>query len=561
MRWRSVPLVNKLVGGSSSHALQLSAVAAVLALGAGCGLLGGGKEEESDTDGPCAFSSCDEHAKCSNVDDVNYTCTCDKAYFGDGGTCYPKRSEHGDCDQPNGGDIVCECDPGYMHPHRLAVGCDDIDECALPDDGGCEAYCVNTVGSLDCISTVSDPSSEYWGNTCDPTMSIYAKQTDFKVDCRCGVNRTELPICMRPADVADSISFGEGPSLRELSNLRGYGGVFDTATRKMYLGMGWTNPNTSYAGEIVEVDADSGDRRVVSGFWPDRFGGTDFGTGPFLNEVQNLAFGPDGNLYAWARDIDNLAQIVRVNRTTGDRTLLWKEANRLTPDVNNPAHAQCDNGSSDLVPTPQIWERGLLVEPDGSFLINVLPQGTTVNMTPSGILRIAPDGSSCEWMTRTGAGSNNRWANQNIGRGNAPQPGARYGAMIWHKEKIWAIDTFTNVYEIDPANGDRVSITTGIAEDWMSWDEARQMMWMTGAGGGATNIQLYDPEANAVWDFNCAAPGGPELGCMQGPITTCCNNHLPTFHDPVDGNLFVWHSVYGMLKFEASTGNSYVFSL
>jgi hypothetical protein len=48
---------------------------------------------------------------------------------------------------------------------------------------------------------------------------------------------------------------------------------------------------------------------------------------------------------------------------------------------------------------------------------------------------------------------------------------------------------------------------------------------------------------------------------MQGPITTCCNNHLPTFHDPVDGNLFVWHSVYGMLKFEASTGNSYVFSL
>lgn len=533
-------------------------VGALLAVGFAC-TAGGGTD--GDTTGACEFSSCDDRATCKNVSESEYTCTCPDGTFGDGFDCYDEEVENGRCVDTPSGDIVCTCDDGYEQPHRLTIGCADIDECAQDDQGGCEATCINTVGSMECVSTVADENSPYWKYSCDPTFSHYATQTEFPVDCRCGQNRTALPICDRPADVAANISFGDGPSLRELSNLRGYAGVFDAAARKMYLGVGWTNPNTSYAGEIIEVDANTGDRRVVSGLWPDNFEGVEYGTGPFLNEVQNLAFGPTGELYAWARDVDNLAQILHINKVNGNRTLIWKEHDRLNVGRNNAAHVQCDNGSNDPNPTPQIHERGFLVDEDGNFILNVLPQGTTVNMTPNGMIRIASDGSSCEWLTRAAAGSSNRFAGANIGRGGAPQPGARFGGMFWHNGKIWAYETFNNIYEINPDNGDRLLIGSDIAEDWMSWDEGRQKMWVSGSGGGSTNIQLWDPEANSVWDFACRAPGGPEFGCMQGPITTCCNNHLPTFFDPQDGNLFVWHSVYGVLKFEASTGNSYIFSL
>ena len=105
-------------------------------------------------DGTCS-PACTTNASC-----VSSTCQCDEGYFGNGNTgCYPEETDTGRCVINGGGSIECTCNDGYAHAHYLETACSDIDECELPDQGGCEAWCTNTPGSLECTSTVADESS------------------------------------------------------------------------------------------------------------------------------------------------------------------------------------------------------------------------------------------------------------------------------------------------------------------------------------------------------------------------------------------------------------------
>lgn len=517
-----------------------------------------------------APDNCPVNSHCESVPGSGslYNCPCDADYFGTGyATCFARVTEDGTCDQDAAGVVTCTCDAGFHQATPRDTACSDIDECSLPTNT-CQAWCVNLPGTSDCISTVADPTSPYWDDTCDPGFSFYETQTELLADCRCGDNSQPvfvggLEICQRPSTVSASVSFGTGPSLRDLSNLRTYAGAFDIPNRKLYVGVGWTDPTNSYRGEIVEVDADTGDRRVLSGTWPGRYDWEEYGAGPFLNEVQNLTLREDGELYAWTRSQLGNAQILHVDKQTGDRTLVWAE--HIPNDPNNdPAWAQCSSGATLGRTWVQIWERGLLVEPDGSLLLSVVSNGAAAQATPLGVVRISPDGGACEWVTRLGAGSAINMPQ--IGSGYGPQAGIEFTNMFWVNGMIWSYDSFGAIWQIDPANGNRRKMIEGLASDWLSWDDERQAYWVSGAGGGANNIQAWWPDNDQVYDISVSniateVRPGMWMGILEGPGSTCCQNHLPTHYDPQDGNLFVWHDVFGLLKMEPETGNTYNFSL
>jgi hypothetical protein len=104
----------------------------------------------------------------------------------------------------------------------------------------------------------------------------------------------------------------------------------------LFVGDGWTDPTNSYRGWLFEVDVDTGARRIVAADWITDAGFVTYGAGPFLDEGQSVALGPDGALSAWTRAVDNRAQIVAIDRDTGDRRLAWKEHNGI--DANDPTN-------------------------------------------------------------------------------------------------------------------------------------------------------------------------------------------------------------------------------
>jgi hypothetical protein len=505
-------------------------------------------------------------------------CDCNDGFVGSAGfsasACYPATTSTGTCRDTEGG-IVCDCNAGYTHT-EYAVECTDVDECKLPDQGGCTAWCTNLEGSAACTSTVADESSPYWSNSCDPNFSHTNTQTELPADCRCGKNQLvegPMGLCQRPTGAYErGFAYGEGPRVSDLyENLpRVPAGVMDQATRKIYLGFGYTTPGDSYVGAVMEIDADTGNRRIVAGLWPDEFGGTVYGSGitPYLPEVQNLALGPDGFLYAWVRNVRNNAQIVRIDKATGAQTVLWREHLILQPELNDPAHAQCPNGS--LVPGSrdfvQINERGFMVESTGDFLLSAMSTNAAAKATPVGIVRISKDGTQCTWMRRAGGGSENAFYGQDIGSGASPQPGIQFRAFYPHDGKIWAIDNFAGVYEIDPANGWRTrAIASDLAEDWMAWDPTRKVMWFAGSGGGSNRIVAFNPSdtPNQRWaqPITCDNPAREGYGCIEGPARTCCLNHNPMFFDEQTGHVIIQHDLFGTVRVEVETGNTVIFSL
>lgn len=102
--------------------------------------------------------SCHGQALCLESKDrgdafLKLSCVCKDGFVGDGLTCYDKTL----C-----GDSAC-CGQGYRWTEER--GCEDIDECSLPDSP-CQKpqVCQNTLGSYECLqppsSTKSDPSTK-----------------------------------------------------------------------------------------------------------------------------------------------------------------------------------------------------------------------------------------------------------------------------------------------------------------------------------------------------------------------------------------------------------------
>lgn len=585
---------------------------------------------------------CGDNATCGS-DDV---CRCDTGYFGDGYNCYPEETPTGRCTQ-SGSSITCQCNPGY-HQARPgeSVACSDINECELPDQNGCQAWCTNTEGSFLCRSTVADENSPYWENSCDPEDGRYPGQTQLEADCRCGGNMTPdndspMGMCWRPitagTEMARPYRYGTGPAVLDVFQRTPevFTMVMHQPSRKIYQGIGYTwaafGIGAAYTGAVIEVDVDTGNRRLVAGFWPDEFGGTHHPenrsmlemTGlTHLPEVQNMVIGPDGEtLFLWVQDHYSNAQIIKLNRITGEMQLMWAEHLVLPMEArhNLPQHAQCWNGERvSGRKFVQINNRGFAMDEDGNYLLTVVANSAANWISPVGVVRISADGSSCEWVRRTGAGPYNAYfdgtpsgdplgvgsdpidvdcdgtfdtangfltmdakfyapvapcgtgyfTGGNKGSGAAPQAGTAYRALHWVNGKLWAFGNMNgDLYEIDTehATGWRVRfLGTDLAEDWAVEDKARGVVWLAGTAS-QNNMGAYffdENPANRSWHRVspvCGAIPGP-FPCLRGPMSTYATLHQPIVLDEATGFIIGQHGP-GTVKIEPETGNTVTFSL
>ncbi|CAI9761879.1 unnamed protein product [Fraxinus pennsylvanica] len=74
--------------------------------------------------------------------------TCDEAQFSSDYAC---RNNSFCVDTNNGlGGYRCSCNEGFRGNPYLHPGCEDIDECADPNNNNCEKICVNTPGGFNC---------------------------------------------------------------------------------------------------------------------------------------------------------------------------------------------------------------------------------------------------------------------------------------------------------------------------------------------------------------------------------------------------------------------------
>ena len=462
---------------------------------------------------------------------------------------------------------VVTCADGYFYD---GVDCQDVNECAA-GTAQCDAICVNTDGGYDCVSSVADPSSPYWAASCPLSQQLDAP-TGLPVDCRCATNRSltgGLSICWRPfeANTREPSPFGAGVRVGAHPQAHIYGGFFDAAAREVVAVVDWSGAQDPDAGFVMAFDVSAGDRRVISGRYLAASGAaTDQGAGPALAKVQDVQRGADGKLYVLGGDLTS-ATIWRVDPATGARSVVWA--------LGDAAYGQCDSGRGQ--PSVQVRPEGFAMEASGAFLLgfsNTGPSGEGL-----GIIRVSADGSQCGVVSRAGTMSGNAYAGQAVGGGHAWTSGTLRGFSIQGGELL-ALNSFDlTLYAINLSTGARRRVSSsassspfgggttgagGIGHRWVTYDAGRQVYWTVGRQGD-TQLVLVEPATGDRHDLYC--PGEVStlagVGCVKGSLSTGLSLGYGGFWlDPSDANIaYFAHDSMGLVKYEISTGNSFILSL
>lgn len=512
------------------------------------------------------------------------------------------------------GSFRCMCPEGYTTDG-------DGTACKPGACFGCDAICRERGGETECVSTIADMSSQYWRYACPSADDrLINNKTTFELDCRCSHTQLNRPKDASHPDfagmqrcnlVTDSGNYdiGQGPSVRMLrrgggadsGQTRLNGGFLDHQERTAYIGMQWGSSQAQYMGAIMAINVDwgspnAGDRRILSGLVD-----KEYGSGPLLRSVQDVKRGPDGNLYTLSWEAGVPAQIMRINPQSGDRELVWQEIEYVIgPDgpADGAPESQCTNGRNNTgsrltlqMETPGL---ALTMAPNGDFFFGIKQSSRTVgnNTGPRGIIRISADGTKCSWVTRFAAEPDNPY-----GIKPADQQGADYGepngtgprgtgptnfdsnpVNVFYKEDntgtpwLYALDgigsggTGTRYYRVNVQTGDRELLFSSIIGDSHSvWDPHREVLWTTG-GYDTTRIVALDimghdgnPPAE-LGGLKCLSTTSDWYQCMRGPGDGDRQNRSGTLFDPYDNNLLIVHGIWGLVRVEVATGNTYVVS-
>jgi hypothetical protein len=338
------------------------------------------------------------------------------------------------CGQP--GQLVTDCGTGTCVALGTSVQCAQPPPVAPPDAGSCtpaartSCYlgdlwsfdscnrterlvedCPGTVtcntigGPAACRSSVADAGSPFWSRAC-PLVQDVENPTVLAADCRCFINRpptSGIPQCVGLQYVPVSTRFGTGPGIRSLPQSQFNGGV--VIGRELFVGVDWSSSTRPTQGLVMAVNLDTGNRRIVSGGYEDvATGFQTTGSGPALARVIDVQGSATG-LYALSVGTQSIAlEIHRIDLATGNRTLVWRS--------RDAAFGQCASGDT-ARSTVTYHDRVFGLDAQGNFFLAF--RGAGPYSEGVGLVRVSANGSTCAFVTRSGAGALNQFANADIG--------------------------------------------------------------------------------------------------------------------------------------------------
>ncbi|PKN56529.1 MAG: hypothetical protein CVU56_15620 [Deltaproteobacteria bacterium HGW-Deltaproteobacteria-14] len=484
---------------------------------------------------------------------------------GVGATCSDAASCGDDCVCASSGALGC-----YFGDVYAVTTCNE--PASLVEDCPGQITCNSVGGAPACRSSVASASAPYYERSCGLVHQI-EHPTTLDGDCRCSNNRVPsagIRECVSAQYLDPAVSFGAGPRVRPLAQPHINGGLFDAAARELIVGVDWSSSAHPSSGLVLAVNVDSGDRRVVSGGYEDAAGAfTEIGSGPSLRKVIDVRRGPDGKLYAVSvAGTSTTLEIVRVDPTTGARTVAWR--------AQDAAFGQCPSGDPARLGV-QVNDRGFAVDDQGRFYLGFT--NTSAYGEGVGVVRVAADGASCAFVTRSGSQPLNTYAGVDVGAGYAFDRG-RYQGFALKDGALWAIQSaYLSLVEVDLATGDRTQVSSaststgvigggptnasGIGQRWVVWDEARGLWWASGANNRRV-LTAIDPATGDRTEAYCLAsnPDRPwrEL-CLGGALIAGYQNEGGMWLDPASGDLLIAHENFSIVRVDVVHGNSMRISL
>jgi len=441
----------------------------------------------------------------------------------------------------------------------------------LVEDCPGQILCNSIGGAPACRSSVEAPDATYYDRSCGLVHQI-EHPTTLDADCRCSNNRVPsagIPECVSAQYLDPAVSFGSGPRVRPLAQPHINGGFFDAAARELVVGVDWSSSGHPDSGFVLAVNVDSGDRRIISGGYEAGGAFSETGVGPSLHNVIDVRPGPDGKLYALSVPGSSVdLEIVRVDPTTGDRTLVWR--------AQDPDFAQCPSGDPARLGA-QVNDRGFAVDDQGRFYLpftNTSPYGEGV-----GVVRIAANGGACSFVTRSGAQSLNDYHGQDVGGGYLFDRG-RYQGFTLEDGALWAIqNAYLTLVRVDLATGERTRVSTastsagvlgggptgaaGIGLRWVVYDEGRDLWWASGTFNRRM-LTAVDPTTGDRTEAYCQQTN-PERPwremCLGGALVAGYQNEGGMWVDPVSGDLLIAHENFTIVRVDLVHGNSIRVSL
>lgn len=519
-----------------------------------------------------------------------------------------------------------------VDPADIVETCDFGSVCFV-DDYEENDHVQRNEGQAFCARSVTDDDSAYLDFGCDSVFTEFMRYpTALEVDCRCRTrsvsgsqanggnadrpadpsnidppeNRPKGSImnCAQPGTVDSDVwpvAYGEGPVLSDYTNGTAtstwYGAEFNAEDRELFSVIAWGNDEYTNTASIVAWNVDTGDRRIVSGLFPDSVDGLQtFGSGymsptSFLTDaagetqpltgVDAIRLASDGNLYASSEH-----EIMRVNPETGARAVVWRRQDETLTGEIAATYGQC------FRPSYLGARDGLQLE------INSFEVGADLEFYKgfrdvrggSGVLRVSADGSTCEVIARwNGRGDmapdpvDNVPAPVDVGTGYIPNPlTAQVYGMLVHDGNLYA-SISGDLVAFDLTSGERTRVddpdlpySAGYTS--MYYDPDREVIWTSGSVAAIFGNVIVDPvtgqKEQIVTDTSRSNYPGEEIlfsvypggGSAANPGGGATSNNNPTqfggvIVDPLNPDFaYGVNTVGGLLKLELSTFNNYIHS-
>ncbi|MAQ15802.1 MAG: hypothetical protein CMN30_13530 [Sandaracinus sp.] len=523
---------------------------------------------------------------------------------------------------------ACASSRGEIDPADLVETCGFGTVCYVDDYEG-EGHVPRNGGQAFCARSLSDDDSAYVDHGCDPAFDEYMRYpTTLEIDCRCRITSVSgsaanagsasIPVdpttqdpeagnpkgpimnCAQPGRVDSRpwpVAYGSGPVFSDYNDGAStwYGAEFDPAARELYAVVNWNDPEHTDISSIVAWNVDTKDRRVVSGLLPDSVSGVQaFGAGyesptAFLVDaggdtqpltgVDAIRLGPDGNLYAASRH-----EILRVDPSSGTRELVWRRQEESVTGEISATYGQCLRPSHlGVADGLQLESASFAVGPDLAFY-----RGFRDVRGGSGVLRVAPDGGTCEVIAR--------WNGQgdsapdpvdsvpppaDVGTGYLPNPiTTPVQGMLVHAGRLYFVAS-GDLVALELASGARTRVDDSdlpypAGYTAMQWDPEREVIWTAGASAAIFGNVIVDPvtgqKERIVSDtgrqdypgmaiLDSVYPGGGSAANTGGGATSN-NNHTQfggVVVDPLDSDIVYGVTVVGgLIQLELSTFNNYI---